>query len=218
VPQLAARVGHHACVQEHDEVEAQERDVDRLVAFSDGVYAIAITLLVLSLSVPDGPDGKLGEELRNLGPQLLSYALSFAVIGRYWIAHHRMFRTLRRVDGTLLTINLALLGFIALLPFPTQVLGDYGDTTLGTVIYAVTICAVGSLTALTGWYIDHAGLSLPTPPSVVRARVVHGMVVVAVFAISIPIAFASPEIAKYSWLLMIPFGIIAGRISDPDDE
>jgi uncharacterized membrane protein len=205
-------------VNENDEVAAQERDVDRLVAFSDGVYAIAITLLVLSLSVPNGPDDRLGDELRDLGPQLLSYALSFAVIGRYWVAHHRMFRSLRRVDGTLLTINLALLGCIALLPFPTQVLGDYGDTTLGTVIYAVTICAVGSLTALTSWYIVHAGLSTPTPASVVRARVVRGMVVVLVFAISIPIAFASPAIAKYAWLLMIPLGVVAGRISGPDDE
>jgi uncharacterized membrane protein len=205
-------------VNENDETAAQERDVDRLVAFSDGVYAIAITLLVLSLSVPDGSDKHLGDELRNLGPQFLSYALSFAVIGRYWVAHHRMFRSLRRVDGTLLAINLALLGCIALLPFPTQVLGDYGDTTLGTVIYAVTICAVGSLTALTGWYIDHAGLSTPTPPTMVRARIVHGLVVVVVFAISIPIAFASPSIAKFSWLLMIPLGIVVGRFSGPDDE
>ena len=205
-------------MNESDEVAAQERDVDRLVAFSDGVYAIAITLLVLSLSVPDGPEHRLGDELRDLGPQLLSYALSFAVIGRYWVAHHRMFRALRRVNGTLLAVNLALLGCIALLPFPTQVLGDYGDTTLGTIIYAVTICAVGSLTALTGWYIDHAGLSMPMPPSVVRARIVHGMVVVGVFAISIPIAFASPSIAKYSWLLMIPLGVVAGRISGPDGE
>ncbi len=63
----------------------------------------------------------------------------------------------------------------------------------------------------------HAGLA-PTPPSVVRARIVHGMVVVVVFAISIPIAFASPEIAKYSWLLMIPLGILAGRYGGRDDE
>jgi Na+-transporting NADH:ubiquinone oxidoreductase subunit NqrB len=74
------------------------------------------------------------------------------------------------------------------------------------------------LTALTGWYIVHAGLSTPTPPSVVRARILHGMVVVLVFAVSIPIAFASPAIAKYSWLLMIPLGVAAGRISGPDDE
>jgi len=205
-------------VRENDEAAAQERDVDRLVAFSDGVYAIAITLLVLSLSVPNGPNDKLGDELRGLGPQLLSYALSFAVIGRYWVAHHGMFRTLRRVNGPLLALNLVLLGFIALLPFPTQVLGDYGDTTLGTIIYAVTICAVGSLTSLVGWYMVHAGLSTATPPSVVRSRIVHGMVVVVVFAISIPIAVASPEVAKYSWLLIIPAGVFADRLFGPSDE
>ena len=176
-----------------DEAAAQARDVDRLVAFSDGVYAIAITLLVLSLSVPNGPESHLGQELQDVLPQLLSYALSFAVIGRYWVAHHRMFRSLRRVDGTLLGLNLALLGFVAVLPFPTQVLGDYGDTTLGTIVYAAAICAVGSLSVLTGWYMDHAGLTVPLPASEARSRLVHGLVVIVVFAGSIPIAFASGD-------------------------
>jgi uncharacterized membrane protein len=208
---------HHAWVPD-DEIEAQARDVDRLVAFSDGVYAIAITLLVLSLAVPDGPDSRLGGELRDLFPQLLSYVLSFAVIGRYWIAHHTMFRSLRRVDNNLLWINLALLGSVALLPFPTQVLGDYGDTTLGVILYAATLCAVGSLSVLTGWYINRAGLAAPMPPEEARRSFVHGAVVVVVFACSIPIAFASPLVAKLFWLLLLPIGQFVNRRLGPESS
>jgi uncharacterized membrane protein len=202
-------------VSETSEAAAQRRDVDRLVMFSDAVYAIAITLLVLSLSVPNGPAKHLGKVLRDLRPQLLSYALSFVVIGRYWVAHHQMFRSLRRVDNTLLWINLALLGFVALLPFPTQVLGDYGGTTLGTIVYAAALCAVGSLSVLTGWYIHHADLTEPEAASQVRSQYVRGALVVAIFALSIPIAFASPAAAKFSWLLILPAGIVARRHFKP---
>jgi uncharacterized membrane protein len=204
-------MGHHACVGEDDEAGAQQRDVDRLLAFSDAVFAIAITLLVLSIVVPKVPDKELGQALRDLRPQLLTYAISFAVIGRYWIAHHQMYRSLRRVDVPLLWINLALLGFIALLPAPTQVLGDYGNTTLGTVVYAVSLCAVGSVSMLTQWYVHHAELTPPIPASGVKAELIGGAVVVAVFGLSIPIALASPTLAKVAWLLIIPLGIVANR-------
>jgi uncharacterized membrane protein len=198
-------------VVEADEPAAQQRDVDRLTAFSDGVFAIAITLLVLSIDVPDVSDDHLGQALQDLVPQLLTYALSFVVIGRYWIAHHKTFRSLRRADTTLLWINLALLGFVALLPFPTEILSRYGDTSLGTVVYAAALVAVGSFACLLQWYVDHAGLATPLGAQLLRERLVGGLVVVVVFAVSIPIAFASPAWAKLCWLLMIPLGVIRRR-------
>jgi TMEM175 potassium channel family protein len=200
------------------EAAAQARDVDRLLAFSDGVFAIAITLLVLSIDIPDVSNRRLGAALQDLAPQLLTYAISFAVIGRYWIAHHTMFRTLRRVDATLLWINLVLLGFIALLPFPTQVLGDYGDTALGTIVYAASLCAVGSMSMLNEWYADHAALTPPMSAGRRQAELLGGGVVIAVFGLSIPIALASPAVAKLSWLLIIPLGIAANRRSEDPNE
>ena len=201
---------------EDDEAAAQQRDVDRLLAFSDAVYAIAITLLVLSIDIPDVSDKNLGPALRDVVPQLVAYALSFVVIGRYWIAHHAMFRSLRRVDGTLLWVNLALLGFIALLPAPTQVLAEYGDTALGTIVYAVALVAVGSMSVLTQWYSNHAELTVPLSARDERDQVIGGGIVVVVFLVSIPIALASPTIAKLSWVLMVPLGILAGRHSGSD--
>jgi uncharacterized membrane protein len=79
-----------------------QRDVDRLVAFSDGVFAIAITLLVLNIQVPDVSDKNLGDAVADLVPEIFTYALSFVVVGLYWISHHQMFRALQRVDRTLL--------------------------------------------------------------------------------------------------------------------
>ncbi len=204
---------------EADEPEAQQRDVDRLTAFSDGVFAIAITLLVLSIDVPNVREDHLGRALQDLVPQLFTYALSFVVIGRYWIAHHKTFRSLRRANLTLLWINLALLGFVALLPFPTEILSRYGDTSLGTIVYAGALVAVGSFACLLQWYVDHAGLATPLGVRQLRDRLVGGLVVVGVFALSIPIALASPAVAKSCWLLMIPLGVIRRRMSpaDPDD-
>jgi uncharacterized membrane protein len=190
---------------------ATRRDVDRLVAFSDGVFAIAITLLVLNLTVPQVAAKELGDNLRDLLPELFAYGLSFVVIGSYWMGHHQTFRSLLRVDRKLLWLNLAVLAFVALLPFPTEVLGKYGDTTLATVIYAGTLVAVGSLSVLLWWYINAAGLNAPTDPAFVRLEILRGAVAPFVFAVSVPIALVDAAAAKLWWLALIPLNIYVER-------
>jgi uncharacterized membrane protein len=188
------------------------RDVDRVAAFSDGVFAIAITLLVLSLTVPThvNPDD-LGEALRDLAPELFSYALSFLVVGMYWMAHHRVFRSVVQVDRTVLWINLALLGFVALLPFPTELLGKFGETKLATVIYAAAIVAVGSMSVLLWWYLTHAGFTAPLTAAQVRVGGLRAAIPPAVFAVSIPIAFIDPDLAKFFWIAIWPVNVIVER-------
>jgi uncharacterized membrane protein len=183
---------------------AARRDVDRVVAFSDSVFAIAITLLVLSIDVPNVADDRLGDALGDLGPQLFTYALSFLVVGTYWMAHHRVFRSVTRVDRRLLWINLVLLGFVALLPLPTEIMGKYGETTLATVIYAASICAVGSMSVLIWWYLNHAGFTAPLSPDLVRLGTLRAAIPPAVFALSIPIAFVSAGGAKVFWIAILP--------------
>jgi uncharacterized membrane protein len=194
-----------------DDAFAVQRDVDRVVAFSDGVFAIAITLLVLSITVPTVSDKHLGKALEDLLPQLFTYALSFLVVGVYWMAHHRAFRSLIKVNRPLLWINLFLLGSVALLPFPTEILGKYGNTTLGTVIYASAITAVGALYVLLWWYMNHAGLSAPMSPNLVRLNSLRGALAPAVFALSIPVAFIDAGTAKYFWLLTLPANFLLER-------
>ena len=100
----------------------------RLEAFSDGVFAIAITLLVLEIVVPHVEEpGELGQALLDLWPSYLAYATSFLTIGIMWINHHTVFRQLGEVDHRFLFINLGLLMCISFVPFPTTLLADLLD-------------------------------------------------------------------------------------------
>ena len=115
----------------------------RLEAFSDGVFAIAITLLVLEIAVPhvEDPD-ELGQALLDLWPSYLAYATSFLTIGIMWINHHSVFRQLGEIDHRFLFANLGLLMCISFVPFPTTLLADYawgGGGTSAAVAYGITL-------------------------------------------------------------------------------
>jgi uncharacterized membrane protein len=112
---------------------AERGDPARLEAFSDGVLAIAITLLILDVRVEQQPGQSLASALGHATPEVLAYAASFLQIGIMWANHHTLFRIVERVDQLLLLANLLLLGFIAFLPLPTRLVaqhtsGDDGRT------------------------------------------------------------------------------------------
>ena len=120
----------------------------RLEAFSDGVIAIAITLLVLQISVPDAGAGELGDELLDQWPSYAAFGLSFVVIGIMWVSHHSMFERIATVDRRLLFLNLLLLLGIAFLPFPTALLAQYlreggSNAHLAAAIYSATMAIIG---------------------------------------------------------------------------
>jgi uncharacterized membrane protein len=108
----------------------------RLEAFSDGVIAIIITIMVLELPPPHGPDW---ETLSHMWPKFLAYALSFIYIGIYWNNHHHLMHTVDRVDGAILWANLHLLFWLSLVPFSTAWMGDYGRETAPTVLYGLSL-------------------------------------------------------------------------------
>src|SRR4051794_26548795 len=97
----------------------------RLEAFSDGVFAIAVTLLVLEIKVPDAAGDDLAHQLAEQWPSYASYVVSFFVIGVIWMNHHAVFSHLGRVDRPLMSINLVLLLWVALIPWPTHLLAEY---------------------------------------------------------------------------------------------
>jgi uncharacterized membrane protein len=120
-------------------------ETNRLEAFSDGVFAIAITLLILDIKVP--PAANLGNELLQLWPSYLAYAISFVVIGAIWINHHAMFDWIDCVDQKLLLLNTLHLMFIAFLPFPTAVLAEalhsgFNQSTAAA-LYSGTLTVIG---------------------------------------------------------------------------
>ena len=190
--------------------------LDRLAAFSDGVFAIAITLLILPLADAEIDQNDVGRSLAELAPRGLTFALSFAVIGRYWIVHHDNIRALVRSDRGLLVLNLVFLFCIAFMPFPTSVLGATSDNAAAVILYAATIIATSIALAALWWYATFfRKLSDPDVTSTAHARdAMTGSIAAATGLLpSIPIALADPSWAKYSWLLVVPLSFLAGRIS-----
>ncbi len=185
----------------------------RIVAFTDGVFAIAITLLVLSLEVPADLEGAaLHEFLVDSWRQLFAYFLSFAVIGRFWISHHDMFSLLHDFDRRLMVLNLGYLSMIVLIPFPTELLGDFGDRTDAVVLYAAV---VGSAALLTAWIVrDGLRRGLVLAGARERAeRMAAGIVVPAlVFYASIPVALIDPLAGQLVWLALL-FQWVPGRLA-----
>ncbi len=105
---------------------SNERETQRLEAFSDGVFAIAITLLILEIKVPHLEEGEsLAKALLNLWPSYGAYAFSFWVIGIFWVNHHSFFKLFRRVNHGFLLLNVLFLALISFIPFPTSVLAEY---------------------------------------------------------------------------------------------
>jgi uncharacterized membrane protein len=190
---------------------------DRIEFFSDAVFAIAMTLLVLDIRLPDIKADQLNHELRELLPQMFAYALSFLVISLNWISHHRKFRVIVGFDDVLTRLNLLLLFLIAFLPFPTSVLSKFGSQTSAVVLYAGTSAAIAGSQVLILWYARRAGLlDASVDRGVYRLMVYDGLVSPLVFLVSIGIAFVSPVSAMYSWIAIAPLSRLASWWSNRD--
>jgi uncharacterized membrane protein len=133
----------------------------RLEAFSDGVFAVAITLLVLSLSVKYDP-GHLGHSLAAEWPHYATYVVSFLTVGIIWMNHHAQFERIVRADRTLMILNLVLLMFVTLIPFPTNLLATYlhvpSDQHVAAAAYAATMLAMSIAFFATYLWATHAKL------------------------------------------------------------
>ena len=133
----------------------------RLEAFSDGVFAIAITLLVLELAAPRHDDGQLGAALISLWPSYLAYLVSFATIGALWIGHTVITHHLREADLNLFKLNLVLLLVVSFLPFPTGLLAENlastSDERVAATIYGVTLLAAATMLSLVWRYAIRGG-------------------------------------------------------------
>jgi TMEM175 potassium channel family protein len=187
-------------------------EYDRVLFFSDAVFAIAITLLAFDLP-------KRG--LHHAAPRLYSFGISFAVIGLFWLGHHAIFRYITALDRRLIMINLLFLGFIALLPYPTRLLGRPGGTPhAAPVVFYAACCAAAGLCEAAIWlYATRPGSGLADPSAAAARR--HFALRIArvpvVFLISIPIAFVTPENTPYIWILIVVAGVVINRFSPLPD-
>ena len=185
------------------------KDRDRIVNLSDGVFAIAITLLVLDIRVPDIPENmvasKLPAALFSLWPNYLGYVLSFVGISAFWTIHHSIFRSIRAYDRGLLYLNFLFLMVVAFVPFPTSLLGEYGNHQLPVAIYAATLAVGRLLLTAIYWHSMRNDRLLNEPQDPVTARffLIRGLALPAIFLLSIAISFFSVGVAILTWFVML---------------
>jgi uncharacterized membrane protein len=173
----------------------------RLEAFSDGVFAVAITLLIFSVQAPHVGTGDLGVALLALAPSYASYVVSFLTIGIIWVNHHALFALIRQVDRPLSFMNLVLLMIVAFLPFPTQILGEYiavpNNSRVAAVAYASTMTIMGLAFGLVWTYATqhHHLLTKQLDPNLARKMTPRFVIGNGIYIAAIGVAFASPYLA-----------------------
>jgi len=186
----------------------------RLEAFSDGVFAVIITIMVLELKVPHGGDW---EALQPLVPVFLTYILSFVFLGIYWSNHHHLLHLTDRINGGILWANLHLLFWLSLVPFVTGWMGEHRAAALPTAIYGTVLLMAGvAYTVLQAAIVRHQG-----PGSKLFAAVEHdvkGKVSLVFYASAIPLAFVNPLIADGIYILvalmwLVPDSRIEARVA-----
>lgn len=191
-----------------------EEGPDRLIALSDGIFAIAMTLLVLNVSVPDGLDhAGFTRALRQAWPHLGAYALSFAIIAAVWRDHRGIFHLVRSTDARVTRLTLLLLGFSALLPYPTALLSDYGGSEpLAVTLYAATVTLINLLLLSLFLTIrsDEKLRARPVDKRVARATIADFAATMLIALTSIVIAFTvSAGAGLATWLAALPAGLAA---------
>lgn len=194
----------------------------RVLTFSDGLFAIAMTLLVVGIAIPklgaqanDG--GALLHALDDLQADIISFVISFAVIGRYWVAHHQTFSRLAAMDYGLVGWNMLYLAFIAFLPFPTGLLGSYFENPVAVALYSLLAGVVSGLEVVVFRHAHRHGLmARAMPEHVFRWGALGSLLPVGFFFLAIPVAFVKPTLAVIIWFLVVPAGLLLNRFAPPD--
>ena len=207
-------------------------DRGRLEAFSDGVFAVAITLLVIDLAVPVPGDGSLGRQLASHWPSFAAYVVSFLAIGIIWVNHHNLVRNFAHVDRPMLFLNLLLLFFVVTIPFATATVAAYlreggADASLAAVIYQVVFLGMSlAFGSLFWWSIRHKHLTVPLTGPAARAALVRFTIGNLAYAAAAGVAYLSAPasllmsglVAVYYVFEQTPSRGAAQAAGEPDED
>jgi uncharacterized membrane protein len=177
----------------------------RLEAFSDGVFAIVITLLILDIRIPVVPPADLGPALVRILPQVLTYILSFFIVGLYWHLHHQVAAQVKLIDGAFIWLNLVWLLFVSMLPFPTALLGRYPLQPIPLTVYGINLILVN----VTGFVIiaylqRHPELRfIPMSSEELRAIAPIYVIVNTLYAVAIGAAWFFPWLSYAIYIFVL---------------
>jgi uncharacterized membrane protein len=195
----------------------QYMDTKRLETLVDGIFAIAMTLLVLGLAVPQ-INGPLSNEvvtnaIFNIIPNFISFVVSFLLLAIFWKIHHRIFKQINLMNGTLLWINVIWLLFIVLVPFSATLTGDYGQFTISNVIFNLNMLGIASLLYLNWHYADHKNFieEKVDADQIAFTKIVNfSFILIAVLALAL--SFVIPEYSQTVYIIMLPMEMIIKAI------
>jgi uncharacterized membrane protein len=193
----------------------QPIEFGRVLTLSDGVFAIALTLLVLSLEVPPGlKTGELYSELINLSPMLVAFLVSVGIIALFWFSHHEMFAAVQRVDSRLMWMNIGYLGLVVMVPFVQRLQGDYPFEAIVYVLYAAVLALLNFVDLMMHNYVYRADLLRKRwSPRQYRTEMLRGITLTSGFLLSIPLAFVLVSWTIVIWILMLPLDTLVKRWS-----
>jgi uncharacterized membrane protein len=189
--------------------------LERVILFSDAVFAIAITLLVIEIKVPSVRDGIANETdllwaVAHLAPKFLGFLISFMLVGMYWTRHHTLFGYVVDYTPKLLWLNLFFLLSVVLMPFSTGIFGEYSTPRTihyitPLVFYVLNICYSGFTLFFLWQYVGNPAHKVSDDtltPEITRAAKTRAVVISSVFALTIPVAFINPWAARYVPILI----------------
>lgn len=197
---------------------------NRIEALSDGIFAIAMTLLILEFHLPNlpanAPNVEVAPALFHLWPKFLTYVVSFVSLGVYWVGHHNMYHCVRRADRTLLWLNILFFLFVSFLPFSTSVLNAFPQTQIAPLFFGANLTLIGWILYLQWIYACAqkemlAGFVTPEYRNLVRSRFLT-FPVVATFTMLV--CFWSIEISLAVYLLLLPLYMIPGKAERKHQE
>jgi uncharacterized membrane protein len=199
--------------------------IDRLLALTDGVVAIALTLLILQLQIP--VNGLLKQDVNSAsalwralsvdgdGSELTSYLVSFVVIAQFWLVHHRILRTMRGHSEGLAWRNFAFLLALTLMPFTSDLMGRFSDNPLAVTFFGLNLLALSLSTQWIHIYAAHHDLIVGGRYSRYEELLgrVRALLTVGVVALSLVMAWVDTSLARYVWLLFLVVPVIGSRIA-----
>jgi uncharacterized membrane protein len=190
----------------------------RLEAFSDGVYAIVITLLILDIRIPLVPPSGLGAALLGMLPQVFTYVLSFFVVGLYWFAHHRVSQHVKQIDGTFIWLNLVWLLFVSVMPFPAALLGRYPLQRVPVAVYGIDLILANVTGFLITVYLkNHPELCV----SPISAKSLHAQIPIyavsnGIYVVAIGLAWIFPWMSYGLYAVVLAWLMVRyARINNP---
>jgi uncharacterized membrane protein len=181
----------------------------RVEFFSDAVFAIVITLLILDIHIPEVPYSQLPQALMEIVPKLTSYLLSFTVIGLYWVGHHYYFRFVKKVNNVLLWLNLFNLLLVSFLPIPTSLLGSYPYQPIPIFIYGLNLLALNLFALLVLTYLHtHKSLMHPEFTDTIYKRFIRLFLIInGAYLVALSLSFIVPVVSFIMFIVILAYAI-----------